>query len=338
LPNGDDQGNFKTLRELGLARKFDRARFLLLLLAWSIGTAAGFYILTRILPSFLPTTMSIGFELEGAVISGIILAIAIALLSTNYTLTDFGRKLQTSALRFYPTRAKLREFRIVSLVPSGFLSWALVALLFECGIPLLLSRFLPGSETFRTIVLSPPPQSPPAATSAPSPAGVAETPQSTQTLTTEDVANLIDVWRSVSEQTKSTTDTTKQIEELLSSWPTQINEDKNKLTKELNDLRNEIERQRGSFATLAGFYERFPNIRATFQDKNSNNIFARVYVALSSLFTEVGASTSNLQQNFESTLKPFADEVNSANTALAKWASETHSFSEAQVRELSTAK
>jgi hypothetical protein len=143
--------------------------------------------------------------------------------------------------------------------------------------------------------------------------------------------------RSVSEQTKSTTDTTKQIEELLSSWPAQIIEDRNKLTKELNDLRTEIDRRRTSFGTLAAFYERFPNIRATFQDKNSDKMFARLYVALSSFVTEVGGLHSVLSQNFESTLKAFADEVKSANTALPKWAGETHSFSEAQVRELSTA-
>ena len=89
--------------------------------------AGGFYSLTHILPTFLPTAMSIGFELEGAVISGVIFSVGMALLYTNYTLTEFGKRLQGSALRFYPTRTKLREFRIASLVPSGFLSWAVVA-------------------------------------------------------------------------------------------------------------------------------------------------------------------------------------------------------------------
>ncbi len=110
LPGADDRGNFETLRELGLARKFDRARFLLLLLAWCVGTAVGFYSLTRILPPFLPTTMSIGFELEGAIISGVIFVVGMAVLFTNYTLTEFGKRLQASALRFYRTRTKLRDF------------------------------------------------------------------------------------------------------------------------------------------------------------------------------------------------------------------------------------
>jgi hypothetical protein len=42
-PSGDDRGNFERLRELGLARKFDLARFLLLLSAWCIGTGIGLY-------------------------------------------------------------------------------------------------------------------------------------------------------------------------------------------------------------------------------------------------------------------------------------------------------
>ena len=339
LPGGDDRGNFETLRDLGLARKFDLARFLLLLLAWCVGTAVGFYSLTRILPPFLPTTMSIGFELEGAVISGVIFAVGMALLYTNFTLTEFGKKLQTSALRFYPTRTKLREFRIASLVPSGFLSWAAVALVLACGIPLLLSRFLPGSEIIRTIVLSPPPQSPPAAApSVPSPAGAPLAPQSTQALTTEDVATLIDVWRSVTEQMNTTIDSTNRIEKLLSSWPKQVSENKGKLVGELNALRTEIDQRRISVDTLVNFYERFPNIRAAIRDRNSDEVFSRLYRALDSFYAEVSALPQNLPQNFESSLKPYAGEVKLATTALAKWASDTHSFSEEQVRELSTAK
>ena len=150
--------------------------------------------------------------------------------------------------------------------------------MFACGIPLLLSRFLPGSGTIRTIVLSPPPQSPPAAPSAPPPASAPNAPQSTQTLTTEDVATLIDVWRSVLEYTKSTTETAKRAEELLSSWPTQIKEDKNKVTSGLNNLRNEVNGLREAFATLATVYQRFPNIRATFQDKKfRSDIFPLVW-------------------------------------------------------------
>ena len=202
----------------------------------------GFYSLAHILPPFLPTTMSIDFELEGAVISGVVFAVGMALLFTNYTLTEFGKRLQGSALRFYRARTRLKEFRIASLVPSGFLSWAALALVLACGIPLLLSRFLQGFETSRTIVLSPPPQSPPTAPPVPSANGPQAT-QLTQTLTTGDIANLVDVWRSVSEQANSAMDTTSQIAKLLSSWPKQINEDRSKLIKELIDLRAKIDRR-----------------------------------------------------------------------------------------------
>src|SRR5205085_3793776 len=57
LPGGDDRGNFEKLRELGLARKFDLARFLLLFIAWCIGTGLGLYVLTRFIPKLLPTTL-----------------------------------------------------------------------------------------------------------------------------------------------------------------------------------------------------------------------------------------------------------------------------------------
>jgi hypothetical protein len=149
---------------------------------------------------------------------------------------------------------------------------------------------------------------------------------------------LIDVWRSVTEQMNSTIDSTNQIEKLLSSWPKQINEDKGKLVGELNSLRAEINQRRISVGTLANFYERFPNIRAAIRDRNSDEVFSRLYRALDSFFTEVNTLPPNLPQNFESSLKPYAEEVKLAASALAKWASDTHSFSEAQLRELSTAK
>jgi hypothetical protein len=147
LPGGDDRGNFERLRELGLARSFDLARFLLLFLAWCIGTGIGFYVLTRVIPSFLPATLSIGFIMEGALISGGVFASGMALLYTNYALTDFGKSLQRSALRFYPTRKRIcDEFRLASLVPGGFLAWTVLSIVLTCGMPLLLSRYLPGSS------------------------------------------------------------------------------------------------------------------------------------------------------------------------------------------------
>jgi hypothetical protein len=197
--------------------------------------------------------------------------------------------------------------------------------------PLLLSYLLQGSEIIRTIVLSPP-----LAPSAPSPTAAPLTPQSTQTLTTEDVAALIDVWRSVTEQMNSTIENTNRIEKLLLSWPQQIKEDKTKLINELNDLRNEVAQRRVSLENLVDSYQRFPNVRAAIRDRNDGDVFNRLYQALSSFQTDV--AVPNLPANFESSLKPYAREVELASSALARWANDTRSFSEAQGRQLSTAK
>jgi hypothetical protein len=236
LPGADDRSNFETLRQLGLARKFDLARFLLLLLAWCIGTGMGSFVLTRIMPRFLPTTMSIGFVWEGALFSGLFFAAGMALLYANYTLTELGRKLQSSALRFYPTRKGLREFRIGSLVPSGFLAWAAVSVVLAWGTPLLLNHYLPSSETLRTIVLSAPPQAPPAAAPATPSPNAPKQDAATQSLQTQDVAALIDFWHSVSEQMTSTVENVDQIEALLSDWPKKVSETKSDLYTQLNEL------------------------------------------------------------------------------------------------------
>jgi hypothetical protein len=338
LPGADDRGNFEKLRELGLARKLDLARFLLLMLAWSIGTGVGLYILTRIVPSFLPTTFSIGFILEGSVISGLVFAAAMALLYTKYSLTEFGKKLQRSALRFYPTRAKIREFRLASLVPSGFLSWVAVALVLACGAPLLLSRLLSGSESIRTIVLSAPPQASPVIPPVAQPPSPQQRPAEGPTLQNEDVARLIDVWRSVSDQMNSTTDITKQLDSLLLDWPKRATDNKVELSNQLNTLRDTVNSRRVSVATLANFYERYPNIVGTLRGRNADEVFGRLYRALDSFSTEIRALPAKPAESFAGTLRPYAEEVRLAAAALANWASDTRSFSEAQRRELNVAK
>ena len=136
----------------------------------------------------------------------------------------------------------------------------------------------------------------------------------------------------------STIESTNQIEKLLSSWPQEIKENKTKLVNELNDLRNEVSQRRVSLENLVNSYQRFPNVRVAIRDRNIGEVFNRPYQALSSFMTDVAALPPNLPANFESSLKPYAREVGLASSALAKWASDTRSFSEAQGRELSTAK
>ena len=74
--------------------------------------------------------------------------------------------------------------------------------------------------------------------------------------------------------------------------------------RELNDLRNAIDHRRQSIATLAGFYEGFPNIRAALQDRHGDQVFVRMYQAVNSFFAEVSGLPASLPQNFESALKP----------------------------------
>lgn len=337
-PGGDERVNVEKLRELGLARKLGFARGLSLFIAWCIGTAVGLYGVTRIVPNFLPITFSIGFVLEGAFLSGLMFVLGMAILYTNYTLTDFGRSLQRSALRFYPTREKLREFRLASLVPGSFLAWTGLAAVMAVATPLLLSRILPGSETIRTTVLSPPPQVPSAAPPAPPSQSPPQSSPGTQALKTEDIATLIDVWRSVSEQMNSIIEVTNQVDGILSAWPKRINENRSDLVDQLLKLRDTINQRRVSVSTLATAYARYPNIRAALTERNSDETFGRLYRALDSFYNEVRLLPSKAPENFESTLRPYAGELRLATTALTKWADETRTFANAQSKELTSSK
>jgi hypothetical protein len=54
----------------------------------------------------------------------------------KYSLTEFGRSLQRSALRFYPKREKVRKSRLLSAVPNNPLVWGVVAALLVSALPL----------------------------------------------------------------------------------------------------------------------------------------------------------------------------------------------------------
>jgi hypothetical protein len=336
LPDGDDRESFEKLRKLGLARKFDLSRFLFLFVAWCIGTGIGLYVLTRVAPSFLPTAMSIGFIVDGSVTSGIMFAAAMVFLYTNYILTEFGKSLQRSALRFYSTKSRIRECRLASLVPSSFPAWTALSFLLACGMPLLLSRYLPGSEIIRTIVLSPPPQVPPATPRAVPPQTGPQSPQAAQPLTTEDIATLMDVWRSVSEQMNSTIESANKVGAILSDWPKRVTENKAELLIQIGALRDAIDQRRVSVLTLANFYERYPNVRDALKEPDSQEIFGRLYRALDTLVREISLLPSKPPDNFEGTLRPYAAEVKLAATALADWAGSRRAYANTQNNELNS--
>jgi hypothetical protein len=127
---------------------------------------------------------------------------------------------------------------------------------------------------------------------------------------------------------------TNQVDALLSASPRRISEDRSNLLAQLTNLRDTVNQRRVSVATLANFYERYPNIRAALRERDSEATFGRLYRALDSFFNEVKSLPPKPPGNFESTLRPYAGEVKLATTALSTWADETRSFSNGQSKEL----
>jgi hypothetical protein len=133
-----------------------------------------------------------------------------------------------------------------------------------------------------------------------------------------------------------TIESTNQVEALLSDWPKRVTENKADLLTQFNMLRDAINQRRVSVLTLANFYERYQNIRATLRDRNTEEIFSRVYRALDTFLTEIRSLPSKPPDNFESTLRPYAVEAKLAATALANWASDTRTYAETQSKELNS--
>ncbi len=332
--DGDRQG-FERLRSLGLARTLDLRQALAVIFAWVLGTAVGFFGLFFIIPRYLPRALAIEFVVEALLISAVALALGIALLTTNYRLTEFGKSLQQSALRFYRDRSSLRKVTLLSAIPSKPLIWGALAALFVCTLPPVLDLYFPAHDATRTVIISSPPANPslPGAPTPPPPGASAPSPQQV-TLTADEIRTLIDVWRSVAEQMSSIILLTNQVQSLLPNWPQRLAGDRGAVATQLLEMRDQINQRRVSIQSLHNFYQKYPNVRSALQEANVDGVFARLYRSLDSFAHEIQILPTPPPENFENTLRPYAGELKAATDAMAIWANNTRGFANAQSQEL----
>ena len=117
-PVGIDQRGFEGLKSLGLVRTIGLKEVLALTAAWCVGTIIGLVALFRLIPSYFPRFWALEFVAEAVVASGLIFAFGIALISTKYRLTEFGRALQRSAHRFHQRRSQIKRAAFLSAVQA----------------------------------------------------------------------------------------------------------------------------------------------------------------------------------------------------------------------------
>jgi hypothetical protein len=339
-PDGGDRQNFERLRSLGLARTLDLRQALAVIFAWLLGTAVGIFILFVIIPRYLPRFLAIEFVAETILISAVALALGVAVLSTKYRLTEFGKSLQQSALRFYPDRSTLRKLKILSAVPSKPLIWGALAAVLVCALPYTLDLYLPTQlrTDFRpTVIISPPPANPGGSTptaALTAPASVSSTQQAT-TLTADEIRTLIDVWRSVAVQMNEILKLTNSGQELIPNWPERVKDNANVFAAELLRQRNSINDRLISLQSLDNAYQQYPNVNSALAEVRKEGVFGRLYRALTSFAREVQGLTAPPPENFESTLRPYAGELKGALDIMAQWANNTRNFATRQNEELS---
>jgi hypothetical protein len=340
-PRGDDRQTFERLRALGLARTLDLGHAVAVIFAWLAGTTVGLFILFVVIPRYLPRLLAIEFVVEAVLTSAVVLALGLALLSTKYRLTEFGRLLQRSALRFYRDQTSLRKIRILSAVPSNPLIWGVLAVILACALPLALESYLPSQlrTDFRpTIIISSPPanQSGPTPTAPPAPTAPGPTPQQA-TLTADEIRTLIDVWRSVAGQMNEIIILTNAGQALLPNWPENVRGNAEAFWRELIRQRDSINQRRTSLQSLDNAYQRYPNVSSALAQVTNDGVYGRLYRALDSFAHEVQGIAKPPPENFENTLRPYAGELKGALDGMAQAANGTSKFAARQSEELSKA-
>jgi hypothetical protein len=339
-PEGVDRQSFERLRSLGLVRGLDVRQTLTVVAGWGLGTVVGFLLLDYVVPRFLLRSIAAEFLVDAVLISVAVLVMGIAVLSTKYRLTDFGRSLQQSARRFYQSPSSSRKSFILSGVPSGPIAWGALAALLVCALPLGLDLYLPARFRSNTqlpaVIISSPPTAPtgtPPTASAPVASQASSQPAPQATLTPDDIRTLIDVWRSVADQMNDTVGITNNSETLLSTWPEHIKTNRGDMVNQLLQLRDTVNSRRVSLDSLAEAYRQYPNVLTVLDQRVP--LYNRLYRALESFANAVRSLPGPTQENFENMLRPYAGELKAALNATARWADTTRGFAQTQINELS---
>jgi hypothetical protein len=157
-------------------------------------------------------------------------------------------------------------------------------------------------------------------------------------ITAQDIRTLIDVWRSVIGQMNAITNVTNAGDALIPVWPENVKADPGQLSQQLIGLRDTINQRRVSLQTLDTNYRRFPNVESTLNEVIKDDTIGRLYRALDSFATEVRGVTKPPPENFEETLRPYAGELKGALNSMALSASQTRTFANRQIDELSNIK
>jgi hypothetical protein len=338
-PEGGDRQSFERLRSLGLARALDMGQAVAVIIAWLFGTVAGFFILFDTIPKYLPRALAVEFVVEAVIISAVILALGLALLSTKYRLTEFGRLLQQSALRFYPNQSRLRKIKILNAVPSNPLIWGALAAIIVCAVPAALEFYLPAqlrTNARPTVVITSAPANPSQPITPPPPAGpaVTPTPPGQTTLSTNEIEALIDFWKSIKDQMDGIIGLTDEGQSLVKTWPHDIKNDRNSVASRLFGMRESINQRRSSLQALNNLYQRYPNVDPVLREAAVDGVFSKLYFALDAFARETQALPAP-PENFEGRFKPYAIGLKNALDAMEKWANSTRDFAKVQSDELS---
>lgn len=336
-PDVGDRRGFENLRSLGLASRLDLRQALRLVTYWLLGTILGG---AALLGTIWYLRRALALEIFAATVafSLLILVFGITLIATKYSLTEFGRSLQRSALRFYPKREKVRKAWLLSAVPSSPLVWGVAAALLVSVLPFALQSYLPFQEPIRTVIISAPPANPNPSPPAPTPpSNTGSAPQQTM-LTADEIGTLIDVWRSVSGQMNEIIDLTNAGLALIPNWPQRVKSDAVAFSRELIRQRDSINQQRISLQSLNTAYQRYPNVGLALVEVTRDDVFGRLSRALDSFSRETQGLAVPPPESFEGKLRPYAGELKRALDAMARWANETRNFAARQGQELSNAK
>jgi hypothetical protein len=336
-PERRDRQIFERLRSLGLARSLDLGQALVVIFAWLLGTAAGFYILFGIIPRYLPRALAIEFIVEAVLISAVVLALGIALLSAKYRLTELGRSLQQAALRFYRSRSRLRV-GVLSAIPSNPLVWGALAALLVSVLPPALESYLPAQlrTGYRPTVIissvpptssSGPVSSPPAGRPTPTPPRPEQT-----TVLADEVGTLIAFWNGIKDQMDGIIGLTDQGQSLVKTWPQDIRSDRGVVLTRLASMRDSINQRRSSLQALTNLYQRYPNVQSALNP--GDDILAKLHFALDVFFRET-QTLPTPPENFEGRITPYANGLKNALGPMEKWANSTRDFAKLQSEELS---
>jgi hypothetical protein len=142
-------------------------------------------------------------------------------------------------------------------------------------------------------------------------------------MSADEIATKIDIWQSVEGQMNDFTNVLNKGTALLKNWPERLKVNRAAFTSEIVDFRNGFGLVQSRLGDLRATYPTYSDVANALTQREAD-VLART---IQNFLNAVSSLPSDLPENYESVIRPYAGGLNREIAMVANWVSVTRTFS-----------